>query len=228
MTYTELSEIEIFRRFPNFIPFVGDKYADAPTKLLLVWESYYDTKNKTTQYDKNVKRWYEEEPKETIDGLFSKMYKDGRQPHNNHWNFASKMHKNGIDRGNPTFKKIAKVLPFEYCAGYNYYLRPATNATSIKTKALDNEVAADTLQKIIETLKPNFVLFFSKKSYEAFGRKEYGGATIEKFVHPASAWWNKGHGKPKQTGKERFEEFCQKHLSRWLDNLDLQTTQPTP
>ena len=214
MNYTErLEKIEIFKRFPHFIPFIGEKYADSPTKVLLIWESYYDTTDKTTQYDKNVEGWYENEKKEVIDSYFCKMSKDdGKENYNNHWNFASKMHAKGIDRKSPTFSNVEKILPFQYCAGYNYYLRPATGAKSIKDTVLDNEIANNTLQEIIKVLQPDFVVFFSKKSYKSF-RKKCENVEFKAFVHPASAWWNRKHGKAKQSGRERFEQFCKDKLN---------------
>jgi hypothetical protein len=46
MNYIEkFNNLKIFQRFPNFIPFVDENYADAQPKTLLIWESYYDTTN---------------------------------------------------------------------------------------------------------------------------------------------------------------------------------------
>ncbi|KAA6345361.1 hypothetical protein EZS27_007078 [termite gut metagenome] len=96
------------------------------------------------------------------------------------------MHEKGIDRGSPTFSNVEKFLPFKYCAGYNYYLRPATNAKSIKDTVLDNEIAINTLQEIIKILQPNFVIFFSKKSCNSF-QKKCENVEFKAFVHPACA-----------------------------------------
>ncbi|KAA6320903.1 hypothetical protein EZS27_029385, partial [termite gut metagenome] len=145
MNYSErLEEIKVFKRFPNFIPFIGKKYAETPMKVLLIWESYYDTTGKTKKYNKDVEGWYKNDKTEVINNYFCELFKDGTENYNNHWNFASKMHEKGIDRGSPTFSNVEKFLPFKYCAGYNYYLRPATNAKSIKDTVLDNEIAINT------------------------------------------------------------------------------------
>jgi len=119
-------------------------------------------KGKTTQYDKNVEDWYKNDKKEVVDGYFCKIFRKGerRENYDNHWNFASKMHEKSIDRKSPTFRNVEEFLPFQYCAGYNYYLRPATNAKSIKDTVPDNEIAINTLQEIIKILQPDFVLFF--------------------------------------------------------------------
>ena len=212
MNYTErLEEVEIFRRFPDFIPFIGEKYADVPAKVLLIWESYYDTTGATTKYDKNIEGWYKSDKQEVIDSCFCKMFKgEGRENYDNHWNFASKMHAKGIDRKSATFGNVEKLLPFQYCAGYNYYLRPATGAKSIKDTVRDNEIANNTLQEIIKILQPDFVLFFSKKACNSFQQK-CENVEFKAFVHPACAWWNRKYGKTKQTGKERFEKFCERN-----------------
>lgn len=218
----EGKKLQIFDRFPNFIPYVGGEYGrdDKHKKLLLIWESYYDTTGKTTKYDKDVRGWYVSEKKDIIDNYFCKLFKDGSESYNNHWNFASKMYEKGIDRKSPTFQNAEKILDkfsmdknsFKYCAGYNYYLRPASNSSSIKSNNLDEEVAREALKAIIQELKPDVVIFFSKKANASFKpyRVELEPIKYKAFVHPASAWWNRKSGKePQKTGKQRFEEFIE-------------------
>lgn len=228
-------KINIFERFPDFMPFIGDEYysnSSKSKKMLFIWESYYDTKNRLKKYDEDTKGWYENEEQELIDEYFCKMFKKDKEKtnYNNHWNFASKMHKNGIDRKSPTFRNVEKVLDeflkdknsFKYCAGYNYYLRPATNSSSIKSDPLDEEVAAKALKAIIEKINPNKVVFFSKKASESFkkaidyfklDKEGFENIEFETFVHPACAWWNREYKKPKETkkdkkcGRERFRKF---------------------
>jgi hypothetical protein len=221
-------EISVFERFPDFIPFIGDKYGSGKhKKLLLIWESYYTNKS-VPKIMKSTDKWYfEEQPEEVFKvlALFNEKTNDYERP----WNFASKMHKDGRDRlfkwktkvPNWTFQNVERILnektkeedgnSFKYCAGYNYYLRPALKSSSIKQDKIDEDVAVETLKKIIDELKPDFVVFFSKKAHTSFKshKKEFENVEFKAFVHPACAWWNTKSGKDKKSGKERFEEFIE-------------------
>lgn len=224
-------ELRIFERFPDFSPFVGDKYNSGESKkILLIWESYYDTKKPARDIIKCTDKWYfEAQPNEIIQ-LFGDKTNDYERP----WNFASKMHKDGRDRlfkwrkgkqtkiKNPTFQNVETVLneitkeqdknSFKYCAGYNYYLRPALNSSSVKSDPLDEKVAIETLKAVIRELNPTTVIFFSKKAEASFKpyREEFESVKFKAFVHPASAWWNRKSGKSQKSGKQRFEEFIEK------------------
>lgn len=223
----EGKNLQVFDRFPDFIPFVGEEYDSGKhKKLLLIWESYYDTTKPVREIIKCTDSWYFDAKKEEIKEVFGKKTNDYERS----WNFASKMHKEGKDRlfkwkkkkrtkiPNWTFQNVEMVLnektkeqdknSFKYCAGYNYYLRPASNSSSIKSKNLDEEVARKTLKKIIDILEPDIVVFFSKKANASFNLRN-NNVTFEAFVHPACAWWNKEYGKKsdRANGKKRFEEF---------------------
>jgi hypothetical protein len=204
----------IFERFPDLVPFVGDEYGCSKyKKILLIWESYYDKDGKE-DIIKCPNSWYFEAKVDKIKEILGNKTNDYKR-----WlNFARKMHEKGEDRKSLTFKNIEKILntfsgdenSFRYCAGYNYYLRPASNSSSIIADKLDEEIAAKTLEKIIDILKPDVVVFLSKKANTSFKTYKTKFPTIKfkSFVHPASAWWNKKSGKdPKKSGKERFEKF---------------------
>ncbi len=208
----------IFERFPDFAPFVGGEYGCSKyKKILLIWESYYD-KNGKKEIIKCPNRWYFDAGIDEIKKIFGDKTNDYER-----WlNFARKMHEKGKDRESLTFKNVEKILnkfsgdenSFRYCAGYNYYLRPASNSSSIKADKLDEEIAAKTLEKIIDILKPDVVVFLSKKANTSFKtyfktyKNKFSTIQFKSFVHPACAWWNRKSGKePKKSGEERFEEF---------------------
>ena len=105
------------------------------------------------------------------------------------------MHPDGRDRKSCTFANVANVFkefipkgedPFRYCAGYNFYLRPAKEMESIKDKPINRKIAAKTLRKVIDILNPEYVVFLSKKSYGVFKKKcNLGGAQQEEGEHVA-------------------------------------------
>ena len=209
-------EFAVFERFPDFVPYIAKWYGDSK-KILLIWESYYASYKDSTEIVKSPEKWYFDAPQESIDKL-KEFVKEKTEEHRRHWNFASKIHPDGRDRKSRTFTNVANVFkefipkgkdPFSYCAGYNFYLRPAKGAKSINDKGIDKQIAVETLKSVINTLEPQYVIFFSKKSYEAFKchKNEFQSVTFKPFSHPACPWWNRKQGKDKLSAKERFSQF---------------------
>ena len=209
----------VFERFPDFVPYIAKGYGDSK-KILLILESYYASNKDSIEIVKSPEKWYFDAPQECIDSLreFGRQNEEACR----HWNFASKMYPDGRDRKSRTFANVANVFkefipkdedPFCYCAGYNFYLRPAKERDSIKDKPIDREIAAKTLQKVISILKPEYVVFLSKKSYSVFKKEckgfkqEFPSVVFVAFAHPSSNWWNRKYGKDKLSAKERFTKF---------------------
>lgn len=209
-------EFAVFERFPDFVPYIAKGYGNSK-KILLIWESYYASYKDSIEIVKSPEKWYFDAPQESIDKL-KEFVKEKTEEHRRHWNFASKIHPDGRDRKSRTFTNVANVFkefipkgkdPFSYCAGYNFYLRPAKGAKSINDKGIDKQIAVETLKSVINTLEPQYVIFFSKKSYEAFKchKNEFQSVTFKQFSHPACPWWNRKQGKDKLSAKERFSQF---------------------
>lgn len=214
-------EFAVFERFPDFVPYIAKGYGDSK-KILLIWESYYASYKDSTEIVKSPEKWYFDAPQESIDKL-KEFVKEKTEEHRRHWNFASKMYPDGIDRKSRTFTNVANVFkefipkgedPFCYGAGYNFYLRPAKGAKSINDKGIDKQIAVETLKSVINTLDPQYVIFFSKKSYEAFKchKNEFQSVTFKQFSHPACPWWNRKQGKDKLSTKERFLQFLRNEV----------------
>ena len=124
-------EFAVFERFPDFVPYIAKGYGDSK-KILLIWESYYASYEKSIDIVNSPEKWYFDTPQKDIDEL--KEFGRQNEEACRHWNFASKMYPDGIDRKSRTFTNVANVFkefmpkgedPFSYCAGYNFYLRPA-------------------------------------------------------------------------------------------------------
>lgn len=152
-------EFAVFERFPDFVPYIAKGYGDSK-KILLIWESYYASYKDSTEIVKSPEKWYFDAPQESIDKL-KEFVKEKTEEHRRHWNFASKIHPDGRDRKSRTFTNVANVFkefipkgkdPFSYCAGYNFYLRPAKGAKSINDKGIDKQIAVETLKSVINTL----------------------------------------------------------------------------
>lgn len=217
----------VFERFPDFVPYIAKGYGDSK-KILLIWESYYASYKESIEAVKSPAKWYFDTPQEDIDKL-KEFRKGKKEEYLREWNFASKMHPDGRDRKSRTFANVANVFkefipkgedPFRYCAGYNFYLRPAKEMESIKDKPIDREIAAKTLRKVIDILNPEYVVFLSKKSYGVFKKEckgfkqEFPSVVFAAFAHPSPLhnWWNRKHGKDKLSAKERFTQFLRDNV----------------
>ena len=112
------------------------------------------------------------------------------------------------DIGYKTFDKVfvlmGKVLDeygIEHVEGlgeaafYNYFLRPAYGR-HFEPQPIDKEVAGEALSGIIHVIKPELIVFLSKKACLAFDdycqkkNLSFEGVHIEQLVHPSSPWWN--------------------------------------
>ena len=101
----------------------------------------------------------------------------------------------------------------------NYFKKPAgITGGSIKVTEMDKEVAYDAFKKDLETLKPDKLVFSSKKAYDAVieTATKRGDNNILQFLkeravvvpHATSAWWNrKSKAYGGLSGKERLKQF---------------------
>ena len=128
--------------------------------------------------------------------------------------------------GYPTFNKVFNIMDkvlsdygiehkdgLHESAFYNYFLRPAYNdgkRKGFRPQDIDREVSGLALSGIIERLKPNLIIFLSKKAYTEFSKfinnknLVYKDVDIEHVSHPASIWWNRNGG---INGKTKFENL---------------------
>lgn len=211
-------------RYPQFLPFFGNRWKQQGSRVLFIAESHYLPEVSNGKSDS--KTWYQS------DATF--LTKD-----DNEWT-----HTRGVvmaaDRyalgGNHTFSKGHTIfynmksaifdalqmtnksqMLFQHFGYYNYFQRPAeTLGKSINTSGEDYRIAYNTIKAIAETAKPTTLIFVSKMAYNSFNhwRKKEGDEIFTKIPvyhvpHPASAWWNKeskvyGNNGQKITGRAKF------------------------
>lgn len=68
------------------------------------------------------------------------------------------------------------------------------------------EVSTNTLNEVINILKPEVVIFTSVSAYDAYHSKHGDDPKIIKATHPCSPWWNRKHGNDNLSGRERLEQ----------------------
>ncbi|ERT35502.1 hypothetical protein ABVN55_08795 [Fusobacterium animalis] len=89
----------------------------------------------------------------------------------------------------------------------NFFIVSSTNGSRgiYSTKEVE-EKSLNNFEQVIKILKPNYILFLSKKSYYIFKREnsEYLKKTSS-FCHPTSIRWYK-KGKDGKKSKDEFKE----------------------
>ena len=90
----------------------------------------------------------------------------------------------------------------------NFFIVPSTNGSReiYSTKEVE-EKSLSNFEEVIKVLKPNYILFVSKRSYCIFEKKnsEYLNKTSP-FSHPTSIWWYR----KRKDGKRAKDEFKEK------------------
>ena len=209
---------------PELETFVGDNYGKGEgPKVLYYGESHFlpDDKGKTF----GVEDWYNNSSKEL--GLSDKDID---------WINTKKIIRNDVidsplkDKSHSMYRNIGDVhgealnkgdyrTALDDLSYGNYFRRPAeTTGGSINATEMDKEIAYDALKKDIETLKPDKIVFSSKKAYNAAieTATKRGDYKMRQFLeeraavipHATSAWWNrKSKAYGGLSGKERLKKF---------------------
>ena len=197
-------KIPFYQRYPQFRPFVGNQYAGSPVKILILGESHYLPEGSTIH--KVADKWYGGDYK----GLNDEEKKWTRTRGVVNSGSGQKWTKKGhlifrnlelalIDAGLPKCDNM-----FSHVAYMNSFQRPAICKESISVKQRDIDVAVEVINGVVEIIKPNLILFVSRKAGKHLAKKINlePGVKASVFPHPASAWWlrESKHG----VGKDLF------------------------
>ena len=194
----KLRQIDLYKKHPTMLPFVGYHYPD--TKILILGESHYLDPNENEDAKKNMKHWYHM-PTEQYHFQYPNYF-DTRSVVGSYLTLRrSKAHS--------MFREPAKALieawdlldvndseAFTAFAFMNYFQRP--EVSSGKTIALteeDKDQAFAHLNKVVQILEPVKVVFLSKKSFDAYASAL--DPRISYTNHPTSKHWNGPNGKEK-------------------------------
>jgi len=228
---SEIVKEGIFNRISRMRPMVGADYEKQPAKILLVLESYYfDQEDQDNgSVFANADDWYMK------DGaiLIPKISEENVN-----------MHENWIC--NPTkgpypniYRSLCAVRGGDFesqcrsIAIYNYFLRPAFNNNGTKgfgdkkyCKEIDRKVAYEAFCGIVDTLKPNIVVFLTKLSFDTFQKhsKSFENVKIEYTHHPSRQWhkysyWENYRGSFKN--KDKFERIIADSLEKRYDQIPI-------
>lgn len=200
----ELLKNEYIKRHYECLPFIGEEYEDS--RLLLIGESHYVPKNAVPYVD--IDDFYELSYDDLEEGeykswintrkVFERRVYDKCEFKGFFSNPATEIAKIINHTENPS--KDQKISAMHQYAFFNYFKRPSFKAgkTIDNLTEKDNKFAYNISKDIIEVLKPELIIFISKKAYYAFCDSDQNNEnelklryTIKKVSHPSSSWWNR-------------------------------------
>ncbi len=213
--------LDMYKKYPELIPFVGDNYEKAKIKILLVGESHYTHKNKESCLDGMAEPGSNDSLKDINDWYAGKLLQ--RLPETNtllsnkdSYNTVGVVRKylndKKLDRSYHIFDYPAKVISeynyvsnenlnerdaFKYISFINYFQRPEFSyGNSIKLYEIDEKIAFENFCNVINKIKPELIIFVSRLAYNSFNYysqiNNYScNIKCTRIPHPCSAWWNR-------------------------------------
>lgn len=199
-----LKEIQFYKQYPEYLPFIGNDFSR--TGILLLGESHFWSSEHTANQD--PEKWYQSGSTDLTDGEKSSI---------NIRAIIGNFRKN--KSRSAVFGKIDKALKeanypqgIQSVAFMNTFQRPAVgkgNSIKRSISEIDIKKSTEVINKVVKIIKPQHICFVSKLSYKKIS-KEINFGYIDVVVHPASAWWNR-ETKKGNTGKELFGKLLQKY-----------------
>ena len=184
-------------KYPEMMPWIGADYLEQEAKVLIIGESHYFNNDFTVHHDPNT--WYSRTFHESLDSRVGHRVRyQITRAIGGHFRrkSAHPMHQN-IEKvlGKTNCFETGSGKHFDAIAYLNYFQRPANRkGGSIAAQPQDLSIARETIEKVVEIIEPDLILFASVKAYKA--AKESGflstlNIPVDYSAHPCSAHWNK-------------------------------------
>ena len=215
----QLNTIAHYRKYPQLKPWIGSSYSESNIKLLFIGESHYLGDGITYHHD--VDKWYEGFSDKIFAGTFTrdiiKTYANRSVKRKSRTIFVnmgkaicqSKVFSSLNENTYTVYKHISFM---------NFFQRPAEiTGNSINVTPKDKEVSNITFQNVVEIIKPDVIVFGSKKAYKFVDKNFLDENKISYVVtpHPATSWWNrvsKNYGNKK--GKDIVPDFLNEYKKK--------------
>lgn len=203
-----------YASYPMMQPYVGDRFREATTKLLLIGESHYlphDSSQHLSPED-----WYGGtsatlRAAEKIWISTAQIVRGAVAA-----KFANKAHwiwKNAfetINAAGPKYADYASVAGD--VAFYNFFLRPAKRGLSLECRPEDEALANEAFSLHYENLQPSCVIFLSVLARRHF--RATPGVKVIATTHPSSAWWNRtARTRGNRSGRQILHDYVA--TTRW-------------
>lgn len=191
---SELNKINHYSHIPEMKPFIGKDYFNSEKKVLIVGESHFFDhfpKTENPECNTGAEQWYKYEkviPKDKLERINTRLILKNPK----HRMFSN------LKVALSTSLKINKSIVLESIAFMNAFQRPA-NHEGVGMERLAQEkdfiVAIETIESVIKILKPQYVVFVSKLSWEKIGirllNNKKDNYVLDYTSHPNSFEWNK-------------------------------------
>ena len=207
----KLLEIDFYKNsriHKLMLPYIGSEYEKY--KVLIVAESHYLREDSDREKVKDFNKWLAD--KNEIK-LMNEEYINTRE--------VVKKHRSNNNK-QPFFSNIKKEIIniekfWDKVSFMNFFIVPSINGS--RTIAVSKDIEKKSLENfenVLDVIKPNYILFLSKKSYYIFEKSnsKYLKNTFG-FGHPSSPWWSrkrKDGKKYKEEFKEKIEEIFDKKI----------------
>ena len=207
----KLLEIDFYKNsriHKLMLPYIGSKYEKY--KVLIVAESHYLREDSDREKVKDFNKWLAD--KNEIK-LMNEEYINTREVVKKHCSNNNKQ---------PFFSNIKKEIIniekfWDKISFMNFFIVPSINGS--RTIAVSKDIEKKSLENfenVLDVIKPNYILFLSKKSYYIFKKSNSKYLkNIFGFGHPSSPWWSrkrKDGKKYKEEFKEKIEEIFNKKI----------------
>ena len=207
----KLLEIDFYKNsriHKLMLPYIGSEYEKY--KVLIVAESHYLREDSDREKVKDFNKWLAD--KNEIK-LMNEEYINTRE--------VVKKHRSNNNK-QPFFSNIKKEIIniekfWDKVSFMNFFIVPSINGS--RTIAVSKDIEKKSLENfenVLDVIKPNYILFLSKKSYYIFEKSNSKYLkNIFGFGHPSSPWWSrkrKDGKKYKEEIKEKIEEIFNKKI----------------
>ena len=207
----KLLEIDFYKNsriHKLMLPYIGSEYEKY--KVLIVAESHYLREDSDREKVKDFNKWLAD--KNEIK-LMNEEYINTREVVKKHCSNNNKQ---------PFFSNIKKEIIniekfWDKISFMNFFIVPSINGS--RTIAVSKDIEKKSLENfenVLDVIKPNYILFLSKKSYYIFEKSNSKYLkNIFGFGHPSSPWWSrkrKDGKKYKEEFKEKIEEIFSKKI----------------
>jgi len=203
----ELKKIDHYQKFPLMKPFIGENYFNAPQKVMVIGESFFFDhypQNENPKINPGAQVWYSSTENELQ--VEKQLCIDTRhivKTSKHHFYISlEKILSQSLEYTKSKGSKAVHNIVF-----MNAFQRPANHkGQSIKGLAVeqDFQIASTTISQVIEIVKPSFVIFVSKYSWDNVGIRLQKQENIlyDYTVHPAS--YGEWHDKKNIHSKYKF------------------------
>lgn len=211
-----LQQVGHFKLHKEYLPYIGPQYNEF--RILLIGESHYlprNDKGEPLYNEEQFACWYEKKTMEILrEDIDHANWFNTRHVVNNFLEHHRSRAYSIFSKPTKVFCEVTKEQwgvnindsdAFRCFAFCNYFQRPEFSyGKSISVSDEDCRKSREIIQKVIDILQPQKIIFISKKAFEYFDSTD---SRIQYVNHPTSSSWNN------KNGSEKFQKIITEYLN---------------